>query len=236
MVVVKRCGTLEEAYLAKNELELEGIEAEVLDEATAVTAPYLLISSGIRLAVADEDGDRAREVLRLPELKEPPPPISSPRWLAWFVIAIALVSLFAFGMRQWKTPSSFPPVEKDRDGDGRKDERVEFDRTGRPLRAYQDENGDGLWDVRTSYENGLPVKTERDRDFDGAFDVVTIFRNGVIVGEVETPGGKGNPVSKQDYENGVLRERWEDPDRNGAWNTRIRYDANGRESERQDLR
>ena len=69
MTVVKRCATLEDAYMIRNLLEAGGVESDILDEVTASTAPYLLMSSGIRVTVADEDAAAAREILGLPDRK-----------------------------------------------------------------------------------------------------------------------------------------------------------------------
>ena len=66
MRVVKRCSTLEEAHLARTRLADAGIEADVLDETIATTAPYLLGSSGIRLAVVDASGGEEADPVRRP--------------------------------------------------------------------------------------------------------------------------------------------------------------------------
>ena len=53
-----------EADLARERLELEGIRAFVLDDATAAVMPFMTPSTGgIRLQVAPEDAERAREIL-----------------------------------------------------------------------------------------------------------------------------------------------------------------------------
>ncbi len=64
MRVLKGYATLEEAHLGRTVLASEGIDGQVLDEGASV-APHLLLASGIRLAVADEDAARAREILGL---------------------------------------------------------------------------------------------------------------------------------------------------------------------------
>lgn len=232
MVVVKSYGTLEEAYLAKNLLETEGIESDVLDEATASTAPYLLAYSGIRLSVADEDAERACEVLDLPRA-EPSRPPKRGGLVVWFaaILGIAGLSIFFTGIKQ--TQSSAKPasyIEHDRNNDGKPDERTEFDGSGQPTRSFTDDNFDGTWDTRYVFKNGTVVSSETDLNFDGAFDARTDYMNGLARKETVTPGGKGNPLFRYDHAPDGATVRWSDPDQDGSWNERTDYDAMGRES------
>lgn len=232
MVVVKSCGTLEEAYLAKNLLESEGIESDVLDEATASAAPYLLAYSGIRLAVADEDAVRACEVLDLPRA-EPSRPLKRGGMVVWFsiILGVAGVSVFLAGVSNHRPPPSRSTViEEDRNGDGKPDTRSEVDTSGKIIRHYADNNFDGVWDIRETYQNGLPISREQDLDFDGLFDTKSEFKNGIILRETVTPRGEGNPLFRYEYSNGIRTARWSDPDRDGRWNERVEFDAMGLES------
>jgi hypothetical protein len=53
-----------EALLAKERLELEGVRAFVIDAQTAGVMPYLTSSTGgVRVQVAPEDLQKAREIL-----------------------------------------------------------------------------------------------------------------------------------------------------------------------------
>jgi hypothetical protein len=64
MVVVASFGRPVDAHLAKTRLEAAGIQAFILDEnAIAVNPFYSPALGGVKLAVAEEDVDRAREVL-----------------------------------------------------------------------------------------------------------------------------------------------------------------------------
>jgi len=237
MVVVKRCGTLEDAYLCRNLLAEAGIESDVLDEATATTAPYLLANTGIRLAVADEDADRACETLGVPRRE----PAATPRrgglpvWVA-LVVGAAAISVVVAGMKQSRGTGTGGREDFDRNGDGRPDLRVICDADGRTTERWLDQNFDGRWDVQEHWANGQPAVIEQDVDFDGSYDRRGEYRQGVLVSETITPGGSGNPLSRLEFRNGVLTASWSDPERDGKWNERVEYDPMGRETGRTTLK
>lgn len=230
MTVVKRCASLEDAYMIRNLLEAGGVGADILDEATAATAPYLLLSSGIRVTVADEDADAAREILGLPAEPAPPPRRNSGLpWLAVAMAGVALVALLSYSLES-HSPAGGRKVDQDRNGDGKADLRTTYDEDQKPLLMLEDGNFDGRWDTRTEYENGVQVRISTDLDHDGSYDSVTTLEQGLKVSELVTPGGEGNPLFRKVFRNGALESRWEDTDRDGAWDQRIDYDAMGRES------
>lgn len=240
MIVLKGYSTLEQAHLARSLLESEGISAEVLDEGTAVSAPYLLLSSGIRLAVADEDAPRAREILELPA--EAPPlrggrSVGGGLWVV-IVLIVAMASVFVIGTRQKSARQrSFPGqvIEQDRNGDGRPDLRYEYDAAGNPLLAFEDDNFDGRWSSRYEFRAGIVTRSEHDLNFDGTFDSVIEYRHGMPHVETIRPGGSGHPLFRHEYAHGRLATTWSDPDRDGTWDERTTYDPMGRQK-RQPLR
>lgn len=63
MVVVREYSLLIQAQLASIELGRHGIEAVILDENMAVTAPFFAMDGGIRLAVLDEHQEQAEQIL-----------------------------------------------------------------------------------------------------------------------------------------------------------------------------
>lgn len=236
MTVLRGYSTLEQAFLAKSRLESEGVAAEVLDEAMAVSAPHLLMTSGIRLSVADEDAERAREILGLPSGPPPRKPSGpTPLWIAGAVMIAAVTVLF-FGLRNYSQGPGGEVVERDRNGDGKVDERFEYDVKGRALRAFEDNNFDGRWDARFDYKGEVPVRGEVDLDFDGVFDAVLECKNGVVVSETVRPGGEGYPLLRREYRDGVPRRMWLDEDRDGSWDVRVEFDAMGREMEKVPVR
>ncbi len=233
MRIVRAYPNLPDAQLAKLALESAGIDADILDEATATLAPHLTFGSGIRLAVADEDFDQAREVLGLPPVELPPARAKrGVPWWAFAILAVAVVSLFLKGR---PAAQDDDPYAIDRNRDGRKDERYEFDAGGRMKSAWSDNNFDGRWDERVYFRNGVVERVESDPDFDGAFDAVTEFRHGVPLTTAIRKGGKGPILSLTTYRDGVLVHVLEDRDGDGHWDVRIEYDPYGRESKREDL-
>lgn len=237
MTVVKRCASLEDAYMIKNLLEAGGVEADILDEATASTAPYLLVSSGIRVTVADEDAEAARSILGLPAEAGPPPEVrtKSLPWLAVLVSVVALVTLISYS-RQGGGSAIGQKVDEDLNGDGKPDLRTTLDDLQRPALRLEDGNFDGRWDVRVDYESGIVAKRSVDLDHDGVFDSVTTYSQGAPVSELVTPGGSGNPLFRKVFRGGSLESRWEDENRDGAWDVRIDYDPMGRETARTRLK
>jgi len=65
LTTVTTFATRAEADLAQERLQLEGVDAFVMDELTAGVMPYLAGASGIRLQVPTEQLEKAREVLGL---------------------------------------------------------------------------------------------------------------------------------------------------------------------------
>ena len=63
LVTIARFNTVIEADMAKSQLDAEGILAFVANAGTAGLMPYLSAGGGVSLQVADDDVERAREVL-----------------------------------------------------------------------------------------------------------------------------------------------------------------------------
>ena len=65
MITVARYGDVNEALQLKMALEAQGIKAFVPDELTATNAPYRFLTdpSGVRVQVAEEDAETARQVI-----------------------------------------------------------------------------------------------------------------------------------------------------------------------------
>lgn len=65
MITVARYGDVNEALQLKMALEAQGIKAFVPDEYAATNAPYRFLTdpSGVRVQVAEEDAETARQVI-----------------------------------------------------------------------------------------------------------------------------------------------------------------------------
>jgi len=236
MRVLKGYPTLEEAHLGRSLLASEGIDAQVLDEGATV-APHLLLATGIRLAVADEDAAQAREILGLSaDLKLVSRKSFSPLWMI-LVTGVAIFTVLYAGIRRNHGIMTEMPnrIDLDRNRDGKPDERLEQDRQGVPETGYGDDNFDGRWDRKSKYRDGILASAERDLDFDGTFDLSLEYQNGVLTTETIRPGGEGYPLFRHEYRHGILALTWSDKDRDGRWDERIEYDPTGREIRRAPL-
>lgn len=230
--IVHAYPTLIDAQLAKLALEAEGIEADVLDEATASLAPHLTFTSGVRVAVPDGDFVRSREVLGLPPVELPPAKVNrGVPWWAYLILAVAVISLF---LKANLSSSAIggDAYSVDRNGDGRADEQYEFDTAGRVSVIWCDNNFDGRWDERFEFKEGVARTIERDLDFDGSYDEITELRYGVPVTTVVRKGGRGPALMLMTYRDGVAAQSLEDNDGDGQWDIRTVYDAFGRVKER----
>lgn len=236
MKVIRTFSSIEDAHLALMHLGNEGIEADVLDEAIASAAPHLAFASGIRLAVADEDAVRAREILGLPAVADVSLPRKGTPWWVFVVAAVAVFTLLAQAIRNHSSRSSpARTADTDRNGDGKADERFDF-RGDVLVTAWNDNNFDGRWDVKTTYQGGVVTRSEADHDFDGNFDSVTEYRHGVPVITTVRAGGKGLPVLRHEYRDGIHFRTWEDKDSDGSWDRTTDYDPMGRETSSQELK
>jgi len=235
MTVLKGYSTLEEAHLGRSLLASEGIDAQVLDENMSM-APHLLLASGVRLAVADEDAAAAREILGFPAAAPRVPRRGiNPLWMIG-IMAVAVFTVFYFGVRQRSNPDEAPNTfDQDRNRDGKTDVKFYFDGEGLVMSAQIDDNFDGRWDGKETYESGIVVETIIDRNFDGLFDSTFSYVNGVAASETIRPGGQGFPLFRHDLRQGVLAVTWSDKDRDGKWDERIDYDPMGRETRREAL-
>ena len=63
LVTIAHFNTVIEADMAKSQLDAEGILAFVVNAGAVGVMPYLGPSGGVRLQVAEDDAERAREVL-----------------------------------------------------------------------------------------------------------------------------------------------------------------------------
>lgn len=234
MQVVRTYSSLTEAQMAQLDLEAAGIQADILDEATATLAPHLAFASGIRLAVADGDFEQARELLGLPARLPSARPKGGIPWWFFAIVAASVLTIVLQASRQGRTRGvSQEPGGLDRNHDGRPDTRREQD--GGLLTDWFDENFDGKWDYKVIYKDGVAVRSEVDVDFDGSYDAVTEFKDGVPQSTTVRRGGKGPVLRLATYRDGILATALEDRDGNGAWDLRIEYDPYGLQLKREEL-
>jgi hypothetical protein len=232
MKVVRVYSSLMEAQLAKIRLRDAGIGCDLPDEAAAGNFPAAAFADGVRLLVDDQDEERAREVLGLPE-REARLPSAAPRRggvPVWMFVIIAL-ALIALAIRSDQTPKAGRNgvVTRDRNHDGKDDWRQETTDRGATTTLYTDDNFDGVWDHRANYSNHELVSSERDTDFDGSYDWKFEFKHGVQVGGSCRKGGKA-------FKDGILVSEMVDADGDGKWDYQRELDPYGRETARIPLK
>lgn len=104
MKTIAAFSKIEDAYLVRSRLEGSGVTAFVRDEFTVAANPlYANAIGGVKVEVADEDYDRAREVLALDARAAAPgpsPPEGSARppavggFLAAIVVVLIVLCVF----------------------------------------------------------------------------------------------------------------------------------------------
>lgn len=239
MKVVRVYSSLMDAQLAKLQLRGAGIDCDLPDEAAAGNFPSAASADGVRLLVADEDEERAREILGLPE-REARLPSAAPRKggvPVWMFVIIAL-ALIALAIRSDQTPkgSRDGVVTKDRNHDGKDDWRQETSDRGATVTIYSDNNFDGVWDHKANYSNHVLVSTETDSDFDGSYDWKYEFKDGLTVAGSCRKGGKGPELVNQTYQHGILASELVDEDGDGKWDFQQEFDPYGRVKTRISLK
>jgi hypothetical protein len=186
-----------EAHMVAGMLEQVGIAAHVAGEHLQGGAGELPAAGLVRILVADEDHERAREVIVEWERAQPAPgapaaaPSSAARRRPWTFL---LAGLVAGGLLAWIVLSKPEPAEidfngdgisdvidvyrqgviersdVDRNSDGRPDEVLDFDSRGFVRERRADDDFNGVFESRTEFELGQPVAWTLDYDQDGVVD------------------------------------------------------------------
>lgn len=210
-----------EAHMLAHMLEQAGIEAHIHGEALQGAAGELPASGLVKLMVADERYDEARQLLLAWERRAPPAETAQAPQRRRFAYWTALAS-FAFGalaagaviatvqarLAAGDTALSALGASAgyDTNNDGA-DDIVYFYRPagGALYRSTADNNFDGAVDEEVFYdERGFATRAESDHDFDGRMETTTVYRYGLIAhADIDTDGNGVSDLSYE-YENGIL--------------------------------
>ncbi|MBB6093351.1 hypothetical protein HNQ60_002229 [Povalibacter uvarum] len=241
-----------EAHMLVHLLEQEGIQAHVEGEHLQSGAGELPLGGLAAVAVADEDVDAARAIIRDWEARTAEKPekaetaranrsIAAP--IVAFIVGAALSGGFV-----WSRYNGPAMAEKgDYNGDGKTDEqyiysgsrlvRIETDRNfdgdvdclyeygtdGLLKSASLDDDFDGRMETTIAYGNEQPLEQRTDYDGDGSADVVATY----VFGALQTydyMNADGSRVRRITY-NGSKADRAElDLDADGHVERRYRFD------------
>jgi hypothetical protein len=172
-------------------------------------------------------------------------------WL-WFLaglgLGVAITTAILLDSDTGSPGSHTGTTERDLDGDGRTDEwvywvrdhyeRMERDRNsdGKVDQWYyyqgdvhsryeEDANFDGKADLWLEFLHDLPATSRVDTDFNGQADVTYHFSRGVTFRADWADQDSGKLWKRASFRNGYIFEELIDTDRNGAFDTKVTYDA-----------
>ena len=124
-------------------------------------------------------------------------------------------------------------VEKDMDGDGRKETKVYYKKNNQIDKMVKDNNADGKPDETIIFKNDAPDHGEKDANFDGKTDTWTNYDetgNATVIAVDKHKDGK--PDYWRYYKNGKIYKREYDRNFDGKLDFRI-LEENGRLVEKQ---
>jgi hypothetical protein len=240
-----------EAHMVANMLEQHEIATRIDGEYLTSGIGELPAAGLVRVMTDECNFERAREIIRDWEAKSPPdsvaPAAKRSFGSAWFLLGVAVT----VGAMSWIYRPRAPVDGVDFNGDGRLDERYVY--TDQALsRVEIDANLDGKVDAVYRYDShGMPVSSELDSDFDGRFETKQTFErrllktvdidweldgkidrhedylNGVLsTVTLYAPDGF-HIVKREYYDRGILVRAEYDSDRDGIFDTSLRYDRYG---------
>lgn len=182
-------------------LSQAGITAHIQGESLQLAAGELPAGNLIKLAVADEDAERARTLLmEWDSNSTPPDPAATKARFPTIIAAIFLIVGLAAG---WFVRGYVVHSHGEFRG-----ERHEIDR-----------NGDGVADITYFYAPGAihPYKSEADHNFDHVTDTITHYEVGGSITRSETDDNfDGVFEDKSSFVEGVLHDSEIDTDNNGV--------------------
>jgi antitoxin component YwqK of YwqJK toxin-antitoxin module len=242
-----------EAHMLVHLLEQSGIKAHIHGEALLGGMGDLPTADLIKIAVADEDYEKARQLILEWEKQQPPDvPIkteykssASSMLMAGLIGAVVGWAVYEHGyvanphdyedrnqdgkpdyVLNYKNGKTDIPsgYKQDLNFDGKFDVYTDIDASGQITQERVDYNFDGSFETITTFKNNLPVKSEVDTNDDGKPDMISFFENG-ISNRTETLDLKTNKVVRIDYyDSAMLKAADFDSDGDGFLETSYKYD------------
>lgn len=251
-----------EAHMLRDLLAQDGIDAHVMGASLEGAIGELPAAGLVRLEVAEEDYAKARALLVAWEQTSPPPEPDAPpaakersgvgAGVGGLAIGIVLSALyFRAPLHQqavdynrdgvpdetWTTSPSGAAREMrgDRNGDGRHDIVTRFSGSGVVTESESDDDFDGIFETRFTYEAGLVTRSDVDTDRDGLPDVRTFFTHGVPDRATFFDKYSGRPLRIEYYRGGRISHADVDTDRDGMLDRRVTYSRIGEEVASEEL-
>jgi hypothetical protein len=242
-----------EAHMLAHMLEQAGIKTDIHGEALLGAVGELPTSGLVKLAVADEDYDKARKLILEWEKKNPPEPPSkgAPKTSKSVLVIVLLVgaALGWLANEQGLVVNPSEAIDQNKDGkpdliwhyknknastpessendtnfDGKFDVITQFDSQGMAVSDRADNDFNGTFETTTTYKNGAPAKSEVDTDGDGKADIVNLFEHGVLTQTKIMNPKTGKVVRINYYGNSMLQSADFDSDGDGILETHYTYD------------
>lgn len=252
-----------EAYMLRDLLAQDGIDAYVMGASLEGAIGELPAAGLVRLEVSEEDYAKARALLVEWEKTSPLPepaaatPAAKARpslgaGVGGMAIGIVLSALYFRAPLQqvpidynrdgvpdeeWTyTPAgTAKAVRGDRNGDGRHDVVTRFANDGAVAESESDDDFDGVFETRLTYEAGLVTRSDVDTDRDGVPDVRTSYRHGVADRVTHIDRHTGRPLRIEYYRAGRIIHAEVDTDRDGALDRRVTYSRIGEEASFEEI-
>jgi hypothetical protein len=221
-----------EAHMIAHMLEQAGIWSSIQGESLLGALGELPVNNLMKIAVMDEDYDRARELILEWEKKTPPKTALEPeRKISAGALVLAAFIGIAMGWlaNDYKTTMS-QLDELDYNKDGKRDAIFSYSFGGLFADSGKFDNDfNGTFENFVTYNpsNGAIIKSETDTDGDGKFDVADLFEYGILAQSNIMDPKTGKVVRMNYYKNSLLRSADFDSDRDGVMETHYMYDRYG---------
>lgn len=199
-----------EAHLIVHALKEESIEARIHGEALTGAIGELPAESPIKIAVADEDYERARELVLEWEKRNhahtPQHTLEKSNYAFWYGLAIGAVcsaiACFVILAKPLGNKSAYL-TEFDYNNDGKIDFVYHYDNIGGVYanKTEWDRNFDGKFDVITTYDDeGNIISDVSDEDFNGIYDTKGTYKYNMrdIFEQDINEDGKADQISTYD--------------------------------------
>lgn len=253
-----------EAHMLADLLRQQGLAPEIYGEHLQGAVGELPAAGVVRLVIAEDQYEAARQVIARWESTQvaadgaSPPSAATARGRGgWYFVAGLLVGLGAM-YAAVRSPASTDGIDHDRDGlldetytysprgpvlryeadrnlDKKGDHVIEYDERGMPATGRSDEDFDGHFETLLTFRRNQVETVQTDTDGDGFHDMTSFYESGVLRKVTHRSPKTGQPVRVEHYGLGLLQHADVDADGDGQLDTRLRYSPVGEVASRSPL-